>query len=133
MIKQNKGITLVSLVVTIVILLILTGTIIYDYTLSNNTLYNKMVSDIELINDKILIYYNKYSEIPKTDRKISIKGIDYYEIDLSKLGRLTLNYGNEFGEQVTLSNSSNVYVTDMNLNVYYLKGVEKSGQIYHVK
>lgn len=133
MIKQNKGITLVSLVVTIVILLILTGTIIYDYTLSNNTLYNKMVSDIELINDKILIYYNKYSEIPKTDRKISIKGIDYYEIDLSKLGELTLNYGNEFGEQVTLSNSSNVYVTDMNLNVYYLKGVEKSGQIYHVK
>lgn len=133
-IKRNKGITLVSLVVTIVILLILTATIIYNYSISNETsYYNKMVSDIELLNDKILVYYNKYAEIPKTDRQITVDGTIYYEIDLSKLEQLTLNYGSEYGETSTLSDSSDVYVVDENLNVYYLEGVEKSGEIYHVK
>ena len=133
-IKGNKGITLVSLVVTIIVLLILTGTTIYNYSISNETsYYNKMVSDIELLNDKILIYYNKYVEIPKTNREITINGTLYYEIDLSKIGTLTLNYGKEYGRIVTLSASSDVYVVDKSLNVYYLKGVEKSGEIYHVK
>ena len=92
-----------------------------------------MVSDIKLLNDKILVYYNKYEEIPKTDREITINGTLYYEIDLSKIEGLTLNYGNEYGETVELSNSSDVYVVDESLNVYYLQGVEKSGEIYHMK
>ena len=133
-IEKNKGITLVSLVITIIILLILTGTTIYNFSISNEvSYYNKMVSDIKLLNDKILVYYNKYEEIPKTDREITINGTLYYEIDLSKIEGLTLNYGNEYGETVELSNSSDVYVVDESLNVYYLQGVEKSGEIYHMK
>ena len=72
-----------------------------------------MVSDIKLLKDKILVYYNKYAEIPKTDREITIDGTLYYEIDLSKIEGLTLNYGNEYGETIILSNSSDVYVADM--------------------
>ena len=92
--KRNRGITLVALVITIILLLILTGTIIYNVDLSNSKLYyDKMVADINLLNDKILVYYNKYNEIPKTDRSIKINEVTYWEIDLSKLDNITLNYG----------------------------------------
>lgn len=133
-IKNSKGITIISLVVTIVILLILSGTAIYNYNVSSETsYYNKMISDIKLLNDKILIYYNKYAEIPTTKREITIDGINYNEINLYKLDNLTLNYGSEFGETEELSQFSDVYVVDENLNVYYLKGIENSGKIYHSK
>ena len=93
-INSNKGITIVSLVITIVLLFILTGTIIYGINLSNNrSYYNKMVADINLLKDKNLVYYNKYNEIPKTVRTISINETQYWEIDLSKLDNITLNYG----------------------------------------
>jgi len=133
-IKENTGITLVSLIVTIIILLILTGTMIYNFSMSNETTYyNKMVSDIKLLNDKILVYYNKYEEIPKTDRTININGVIYYEINLEKLDNLTLNYGEDYGKTGELTNSADVYLVNDNLNVYYLEGVEKSGEIYHMK
>lgn len=133
-IRGNKGITLITVVTTVVILIILTGTIIYNYNVTDETsYYNKMVSDIKLLNDKILVYYNKYEEIPKTDREITISGIQYSEIELDKLDNITLNYGNEYGETEILTNSSDVYVVDENLNIYYLKGIENQGEIYHSK
>ena len=133
-IKGKKGITLVTLVVTIVILLILSGTAIYNYRLSNGvSIYNKMIADIKLLEDKTVIYYNKYEDIPKTDRSIQINGIEYHEIDLSKLDNITLNYGKDYKGNDNLSNSSDVYLINSNLNVYYLKGIEKGGEIYHVK
>jgi len=133
-VKGNKGITIVSLIVTIIVLLILSGTAIYNLSLSNGVgRYNNMVADIKLLNDKILVYYNKYGEIPKTHRQITVDGTVYNEIYLLKLDDLTLNYGKEYGEMEELTDSSDVYVVDENLNVYYLKGVEKSGEIYHVK
>ena len=133
-IKEEKGITLVSLVVTIVILIILSGTAMYNYSVSNEaSYYNKMISDIKLLNDKILIYYNKYGEAPKTDRTINIDGVVYYEIDLAKLDNITLNYGNDYKKTEVLTTSSDVYLVNDNLNIYYLEGVEKSGEIYHMK
>lgn len=132
-IKENKGITLVSLVITIIIILILTGVTTRNFSISNEEAkYNKMISDIKLLNDKILVYYNKYEEIPITDRQITIDGIVYYEIDLSKLKDLTLNYGKEYGKTQELTVYSDAYAINENLSVYYLKGVEKSGEIYHV-
>ncbi len=134
-IKSNKGITLVSLVVTVIILLILSGTVIYNINLSDNVgEYNNMVSDIELLKNKILIYYNNNYEIPKVDNKsIIIDGIKYYEIDLKKLGNITLNYGSKYGNEENLTTTSDVYVVSDTLDVYYLKGVKKSGEIFHKK
>ena len=69
-ISSNKGITMVSLVITIVILSILTGTVAYNIRLSNGTeKYSSMISDIKLLKDKILIYHNRYGEVPVTDRR----------------------------------------------------------------
>ena len=131
-IRKNKGITLISLVITIAIMLILTGVITYNFNASNEkSYYNKMVSDIEILNDKILIYYNRYGEIPKTTRVITVDGTVYYEIDLSKLENVTLNYGTEHGGTTALAGTSDAYVVDEDLNVYYLKGIELNDILYH--
>ncbi len=125
--KSDKGITIVSLVVTVIILLILSGTAIYNINLSSGVgKYNNMIADIKLLKDKVLVYYNKYGEIPSTDKSININGIEYYEIDLKELDDITLNYGNDYGKD-----GEDVYLVNSDLNIYYLAGIEKSGEIYH--
>jgi len=127
-INSKKGITLVSLVVTIVILLILSTVSIYGIKSSKNiNPYNEMMADINLLEDKILVYYSKYSEIPKKDDSFEI--IDskkYYKIDLSKLENITLNMG-------TNKSDEDYYLVNNNLEVYYKKGITKEGSIYHTK
>lgn len=136
-IKSKKGITLVSLVITVIVLLILSGTAIYNSKSTKSVeKYNKMVADFELLNDKILVYYNKYGEVPITDRIWErnieeIGNIKYYEIDLSKLEGLTLNYGNGYGKTEELTEDSDVYLINSNLHIYYLKGIKKDGEVYH--
>ena len=124
MIKLNskKGITIISLVISIVVLLILSATAITSINSSDNIVdHGNVDTDIKLLKDKVLIYYNKYEEIPVTDRSIQKDGIDYYEIDLSKLEGITLKYGIEYGKNETLTTSSDVYVIDSNLNISYIR------------
>lgn len=131
-IKSKNGITIVSLVITIIILLIISTTIVYNVNSSNKVSgYNNMVADIKLLEDKILIYFNKYGEIPKTSRTINIDNIEYYEIDLSKLENITLSYGKDYNSSDELTENSDVYVVNDSLNVYYLIGVNLSGTRYH--
>ena len=128
-IKSNNGITIVALVTTVIIMLILLGVTISGINISNDSVsYNNMVADINLLEEKLLSYYNKYKEIPKTDITENIDGITYYEIDLSKLNNLTLNYGIKYS-----GNIKDIYLVNDNLEVYYLKGVEKSQTVYHTK
>lgn len=128
-IKSNKGITMVALVTTIIIMLILLGVSINGINISNNAVpYNNMVADITLLEEKLLLYYNKYKEIPKTEMAKQIDGAQYYEIDLSKLENVTLNYGVKYN-----GDEEDIYLVNDNLKVYYLKGIQKSGTIYHNK
>lgn len=131
-IKSKKGITIVGLIITIVILLILSSTIIYNLNSSNKVAgYNNMIADIKLLEDKILVYFNKYGEIPKTSRKININNIDYYEIDLSKLDNVTLNYGQDYNDGTELTETTDIYLVNDSLDVYFLKGINLSGTRYH--
>ena len=63
---NNKGITLVSLVVTVIIILILTGAMIFN---TKNQLQMRGIqnlsNDIESLNAKVDDYYLKYGELPK--------------------------------------------------------------------
>lgn len=128
-IKSNKGITMVALVTTIIIMLILLGVSINGINISNNAVpYNNMVADITLLEEKLLLYYNRYKEIPKTEIVKQIDGVQYYEIDLSKLKNITLNYGIKYN-----GDEEDIYLVNDNLKVYYLKGVQKSGTMYHYK
>lgn len=131
--KSENGITIVSLVITIIVLLILSGTVIYNMNSSNEVpKYNNMIADIELLEDKIKIYFNKYGDVPKTGREIKINDINYYEIDLSKLENLILRYGKEYAESTNLvNNASDVYVVNDSLEVYYLKGISLSEEKRH--
>lgn len=133
--KYEKGITLIVLIMTVIVLLILTGTVISEIGSSNQVATrNKMYADINLLKDKVLIYYNKYEELPKTDlvnRTKRINGVDYFEIDLSELDNITLNFGKEYGKTEPLTDTADVYVVNNNLEIYYLKGVNVSGTTYH--
>lgn len=130
--NSQKGVTLAALIVSIIVLLILSSVIVKNIGSSNKVVaYNNMVADIKLLEDKALIYFNKYAEIPKTTRTIKITGKDYYEIDLSKLDNITLNYGLEYGGTEELTETADVYLVNESLDVYYLKGIDLSGVERH--
>ncbi len=130
MVNNTKGITLSSLVITIVIILIITGTAITStYTGSDYKKYKLMCADTQILEDKILIYYNRYGSLPTIGEKIE-SGLpevtnsshDYYQIDVSKLGNITLNFGDE----------EDIFIVDATtFDVYYLNGIEYAGTIYY--
>lgn len=115
--KNNSGITLISMVLTVIIILIITSAMIFN---TKNQLAMRSVqslsNDIETLNAKVDEYYLKYGELPKlcdyiTDFKDSMDfrakqqnakpnteinkndGKEYIVIDLEKLEGLTLTYG----------------------------------------
>ena len=127
--KGKNGITLISLVVTIVIILILTATIITNvYTGSDYKKYKLMCADVEFLEDKILIYYNNYGELPLLDKveqnlpPQTNSEHEYYKIDVNKLTGITLNYGDE----------EDVFIIDTStFEVYYLNGIEYMDTMYY--
>lgn len=135
-IRKNKGMTLVALVVTIVILLIISSVIIVEMNTGDKFKdYQYMKADIETIKDSILIYYHDYAKIPVIGESLStinldgqaspIDNINYYEVDLEQLGTITLNYGRK-------SESTDIYIiNEKSQEVYYLKGIEYEGEIKH--
>ena len=135
--KSKKGITIISLIVTIVVMLILTATIISDtYTGSDYKKYKNMCSDIDLLEDKILMYYKQYGNLPLASETSKTIPKDeafnpehtYCEIDINKLKNITLNYGKKEDD----NDINNIFVIDTdNFEVYYLKGIEYEGTIYY--
>jgi len=65
-IKNNQGLTLISLILTVIIILIITAAMIYN---TKNQLQMKTVqnlsNDIETLRAKVDDYYLKYGELPK--------------------------------------------------------------------
>lgn len=123
---SQRGITMISLVVTIVIMIILTTVIITDTdTGSDYKEYKLMCADVELLEDKARIYYSKYGELPitgeqLTDIQIQNETAEFYQIDTSKLSNLTLNY------------SADEFIIDITTwEVYYKDGIEYDGTIHY--
>ncbi len=106
--KNDRGVTLVALTATIIVILILIGVVVYQVNIRSIRSYDKKIqADINQLSDQLLIYYHKTKDIPKTHRQIMLynyKGTSqtdsdgkmFYEIDLDKLSDLTLNFGKEF-------------------------------------
>lgn len=145
--KSNRGITMLSLIITVVVMIIIAGTTVY--TASNRNKVNdfkKMQTDIELLNDKVSNYYIKYGGIPilqKDNTKVLYtytkldfdKNVNddenYYIIDLAAIGNVTLNYGKEGFDSP--NTSDDVYIiNNATYTIYYVKGIEYSdGKVYH--
>ena len=143
MIKDEKGVTMISLIVAIILMIIIASTLIFN---SKNgadiNRLNKMYEDIEKLNDKISIYYSKHKTLPvkgSTYENISnIKGINvndnenYYVIDLESLEDLTLNYGKEYKRYDTNNNVEDIYViNEISHTIYYIKGIQIDDDIYY--
>ena len=108
--KNNKGVTMVALIITIIIMIILLTVINFG---SNSAIemrnLNNMYADILILDEKVALYYLKNGDIPvmeNEEEKIMLKEEDlssgitnnnpnnndkYYIIDVKKLDNLTLN------------------------------------------
>ena len=154
--KNNKGVTLLALTITIIVMLIITGTIIYNTNSHVRTeKINKLYNDIENLNTKIEDYYLKYGDIPTIgdvyctqdelkDLLNSNKGSatlitnndeivnpndgdEYYIIDLEKLEGLTLNYG--YGDDYKAAKNTPISISTEYDEVYIINKV--THQIYY--
>ena len=134
--KNQKGITLMILVVTIIIMSIIVGSISFS---SSSTFkmkgYYDMCADIELLDEKIAIYYVKNKSLPITAQTKNIQelienyasdNVNYnpnnsgnlHKIDLSKLENLSLR-------------QTDYYIDEVSHTIYSATKTELEGQHYY--
>lgn len=143
--KNNKGVTLVALSVTILIMVIITSALVYNSSkgMTSRQLTN-LYNDVELLKDRVSTYYIKNGELPILQLKLeninNLQGINvndnenYYVIDLSLLSNITLNYGKGYQNIKNGETSSDVYViNEQSHNIYYPKGISYDNIIYYTK
>lgn len=124
-IKNQKGITLMAEVITVVVFLLILSTISYSSMSSLQVrALNSMYADILVIQEKAANYYLKYGEAPigaeVTANANHLNPNDdpneYYKVDFNKLLNVSLN--NKQTEE------NYYYINAKTLTVYYSKGVK---------
>ena len=132
--KEERGITLIELTITITVLLILasvTTQLGLGKTLELKR-YNAVKSDIIELTEAVQTYYMEKGELPLEDAETQVEFTppednknpndsgEYYEIDISLL------------ESVNIQNKRNTYLVDkQSLTVYCQEGVEYQGKTYY--
>mgnify|MGYP004657027969 CR=1 FL=1 len=134
---ENRGITLVVLVITIVVMLIITTTII---SLSTNNLKTKhlsnMYTDIKSLDDKVAVFYNQYGTLPLKEKFTGSMQFQtaanpnddldgYYVIDVNKLNNLVLT------KKLTWQNEDVYIINTKTHTIYYPHGVTLDGETYY--
>ena len=146
LLKQQRGVTLMVLIITIVVLLIITTVGVHTSLerLKANDI-NKMFNDIVLLEDKILEYYVANGELPVVQNisypniaEAGENAVNLKIIDLSKLGNTSLNFGRDFeklkDETTITSTNFDVYViNEKTLQVFYSKGITANKKTYYTK
>lgn len=95
---------------------------------------NSMYEDIEILEDKISLYYLDYGYVPvkeKVDFNNSVNPNDnevYYEIDLKELDNIYLNYGKK-------NNNQNDYyiINEQSHTIYYFDGINYKNKKHYTK
>ena len=145
--KDQKGITLTTLVIAIVIMMIITSTLIYNIsTGSDIRALNNMYSDITKLKDKIDLYYATHHILPIIETNYeninSIKEINpndndrYYVIDLEALENLNLTYGKDYETYKTSHSNSLIdlyIINEISHSIYYVKGIKFDDKIYYTQ
>lgn len=152
--KNNKGISMITLIITIVVILILSATMIVsvsDYADTSGLM--NMRADIQLLKDKAIVYYNTYGEIPRCsntyydtitvdDGTITIyKTTENTKIDEGFVTSRSSDDGDIY-YQIDITKLSNVtlnlgtdedvyIINERTLNVYYINGVESEGVMHY--
>lgn len=144
-IKNNRGVTLVSLAVTILIMMILTVSLTASMTSTVELRkYNKAKEDIIALTEEVKVYYMKNFSLPAyTDTTIDIPTIvykkdrnpndsgNYYPINIGLLSdSLSLNLGE--GNKTQDFTTRDLYVVnEESLTVYYVQGAVLNGQRHY--
>ena len=140
---SSKGVNLISLTIAIIVLLIISSVLIFNTKtgLQMKSL-EMMKDDIEILQERITNYYNKYGTIPidiKYNGDIEFQHqVDdiFYIIDLHAFNGITLNYGKDFSKITKDPNNTTEYtdvyiINEKNNIVYYAKGIEIDGIKYY--
>lgn len=153
-VKNEKGVTLMILSITIIILLIITG-ITFSGSIDKLEMKNVSIlyNDIEAINTKVSDYYLNNNSLPvyetpyinnseefkqllvsnggSEDMVNPNDGDNYYVINLSKLENLTLNYGRDYLNWNGSSSYQDLYIiNDVTHQIYYPMGIKYNGNVY---
>ena len=158
--KNNKGITMISLVITIIVLIIVTSVTIYNGTAQLGIKrVNNLYADIDSISTKVAEYYLKNEKLPvfedeyidnptnleklfrENGATTNITNVNdegaYYVIDLTKLDNLTLNYGDDYKEWSNTPTSDklqNIYIINsVTHQIYFPHGVRSGKDYYFAK
>ena len=149
-IKNERGVSLVSLAITIIILGIITSMLLYNVKDTKDIeRVSNMYLDIETISNRVSNYYSRYGALPITVDVTSDPTVldwvykknsenndgplgandtgNFYVIDLKALENLSLNYGRGFESTSggTLPQDKDVYIINANShNIFYLHGIK---------
>ena len=135
--NTEKGVTLLELVITIVVMMVLVVTATTNIT---STLklreYYAVKEDIIVLADEVKNYYNENEVLPVSKTyEFNLNSLNakdknpndndvYYIIDLNKL--------KYYDGGISLNNEGNLYiVNEQSFTVYYPKGIEINGEIHY--
>lgn len=119
--------------ILIVVIIILVWLVISVRNGIELTKLNSMYEDIEILDDKITIYYLNYGYIPvknevQFEHSINPNDNDiYYELDIEKIDNVYLNYGSH-------TNENDYYIiNDESHTIYYFNGIEYMNNKYYTR
>ena len=136
MTKNNKGITMITLIVTILLMLIIAGVTINQSVKNIEARkIDSLYADLELLEDKVNTYYLNNGSLPikeefkGSDNFKSVRNVNdnnvYYVIDISKLEGVSLSMKLDFtGDDVYIMN-------EKSHTVYYPKGLTIDNETYY--
>ena len=148
---KDKGITLISLVITIIVMLILSATVTVNIKQSTEIGdVSELKTDITNLKKKVENFYKEYGEIPAEIEYTNISKLSnvlnttekesdsmFYVIDLQAMKGISLNYGRDY-ENIknnpthTVSDYEDLYIINNKThNIFYVAGVRSSDTIYY--
>lgn len=145
-IKNEKGITLVTLTITIVVLMVLSFSINVSVKSTMETRnYNYVKEDIINLSEEVKAYYLKNNSLPIDETKtynLADYGVpsedinpndygNYYRINVSLLENISLNNGGINNNEANEETDDMYVVNEYSLTVYYLKGATFGGQKHY--
>ena len=145
-IKNQKGINLISLSISVMVILVLTGIILYNVK-DNLGVQNfkNMQSDIGNLRDKVSAYYTQYGKIPADIQYTNIENIDvisdavdtgdFYVIDLAAMENVTLTYGRDYENIETVEDVNQLedlyIINEESHNIFYVRGITLDGETFY--
>lgn len=133
--RNNRGVTLLTMAIVIIIMFIILGTITFD--IMNRSKMQKLddlYNNLQILSGKINIYYNQYGTLPVKEEYTEVSRIPsdilnpndygkYYIIDLNAIENLSL---------MTNVKPENIYViNEVSHTIYFPSGVDIEGEKYY--